>query len=331
VLAFLAVAAASSARIARAAALREIVPSTLAFESDGSRYAVWQTSAGSPVSVLDTATRARTSVAVPAGCTLRSQEEFGEARPTASAGHFLLDCAETREEGALDAVTGRTRLLPTDLSRYEWSEVGGLYAESPDTGCGHYNECLALYELASGEISLRHTGAPVDLSRAGAPQAAICAALRRRVLVLEKSEDPPPFAYEDGLLAHRAKRAGDVEVDRCKRPPIILRGRGEPRDFDLRAGVLTWDTGYQGAGVGEEEESRYPSTLYAYRFATRERRSWRLPLLSTLLAGEPQQQRVTFGYSMHTAHAVFWVADRSANQGKTGYIVETSSVYSAAF
>jgi hypothetical protein len=128
---------------------------------------------------------------------------------------------------------------------------------------------------------------------------------------------------------HAAKRAGYVEIDRCKRPPIMLAGRGEPRDFDLSAGLLTWDTGYPTSGVDEEGESRYPSVLSAYQLATGRRRSWRLPRLVLLNGEEPRH--VVFGYSTHTAHTVFWIADRSVNHGKTGLIVESSSVYSANF
>jgi hypothetical protein len=318
----------ASAGAAAAASLREIAPRARAFASDGSRYAAWQENAGSPITVLDTASGRRASVTAPSACTLQSQEEFDEARPSASAGHFLLDC-DVSEQGVLDAATGDTQSLSDDLGKYTWSEVGSLYAESPDTGCLGYNECLALYELASGTVSIRHSSGPVDLSRAGAPSAAICAALWGRVSALEKAANPPPFAYDDGLLAHAAKRAGYVEVDRCKRPAIVLPGRGAPRDFELRAGTLTWDTGYPGAGVDEEEESRYPSRLMAYRFTTGELRSWRLPQIA--LQGGEGQRRVAFGFSTHTAHRVFWIADRSVNSGKTGYLVETSSVYSTAF
>jgi hypothetical protein len=40
------------------------------------------------------------------------------------------------------------------------------------------------------------------------------------------------IAYGGGLFVHAAKRAGSVEIDRCKRPPIMLAGRGEPGGFD---------------------------------------------------------------------------------------------------
>jgi hypothetical protein len=218
-------------------------------------------------------------------------------------------------------------MLPDDLSRYDWALVGTDYAESPNTGCGDYDECFALYNLATGAISVRRAPAIVDLDRPGAPAAPLCPALRRRILAAQRAEVPPSFAYEDGLFVHAAKRVGYVEIDRCKRPPIVLSGRGEPRDFDLSAGLLTWDTGYPTSGVDEEGESPYPSVLNAYQLATGRRRSWRLP--RRVLPGETRP--VVFGYSTHTSQTVFWIADRSVNYGKTGLIVETSSIYSARF
>ena len=157
----------------------------------------------------------------------------------------------------------------------------------------------------------------------------LCPALRRRILAAERAAVTPSFAYENGLFVHAAKRAGYVEIDRCKRPPIVISGRGEPRDFDLSAGLLTWDTGYPTSGVDEEEEaeSRSPHLLSAYRIATGRRRSWRLPRLVLLNGEEPRH--VVFGYSTHTDHTVFWVADRSVNHGKTGLVAESFSIYSA--
>jgi hypothetical protein len=309
--------------------LRERAPSTRAFASDGSRYAAWQASEGSPIVVLDAATGQRRSVAPPAGCKLQSQEDqtSGEAIPSASSGRFLLQCG-VYEQGVLDLLhAGEAQLLPDDLGRYRWTVVGTRYAESPNTGCRGFDGCIALYDLATGAISIRHVPGLVDLDRSGAPPVALCAALRRRVLAAEK-EFRSSFVYENDLFVHAAKRAGYVEIDRCKRPPIMLAGRGEPRDFDLSAGLLTWDTGYTSEGVDEAEESRYPSVLSAYQLATGKRRSWRLPRLA-LVNGEPR--RVVFGYSTHTARTVFWIADRSVNHGKTGLIVESSSVYSANF
>lgn len=310
--------------------LREIAPSTRAFAGDGSRYAAWQASEGSPIIVLDLATGQRRSVAPPTGCELQSQEEHtspsGEAVPDAGSGRFLLRCGV--EQGVLNVHTGEAQMLSDDLSRYWWSLVGTDYAESPNTGCGGYDECFALYDLATGAISVRRAPAVVNLDLPGAPAASLCPALRHRIVAAERAAAPPSFAYENGLFVHPAKRAGYVEIDRCKRPPIMLAGRGEPRDFDLSAGLLTWDTGYRGEGVHEEEESRSPHVLSAYQLATGRRHSWRLPRLA-LVNGEPR--RVVFGYSTHTARTVFWIADRSVNHGKTGLIVESSSVYSANF
>jgi hypothetical protein len=309
-------------------ALRQIAPSTRAFASDGSRYVAWQTGEGSPIVVLDTATGQRRRVAPPAGCGLQSPAEAssGQVVPNPSRGRFLLRCG-AHEQAVLNVRTGQTQKLPDDLDRYDWAVVGTEYAESPNTGCSGYDTCFALYDLATGAISVRRSPAIVDLDRPGAPAAPLCPALRRRILAAQRAAVPPSFAYENGSFVHPAKRAGYVEIDRCKRPPVLLAGRGEPRDFDLSAGVLSWDTGYPTSGVDEEGESPYPSVLNAYQLATGRRRSWRLP--RRVLPGESRP--VGFGYSTHTSQTVFWIADRSVNHGKTGLIVETSSIYSATF
>lgn len=88
----------------------------------------------------------------------------------------------------LNVHTGQTQMLPDDLSRYDWAVVGTEYAESPNTGCGGYDECFALYDLATGAISVHRAPAIVDLDRPGAP---LCPALRRRILAAQ------------GLRSHR--------------------------------------------------------------------------------------------------------------------------------
>lgn len=273
--------------------------------------------------------RTETNHRVTLGCELQSQyqadQSSGQALPNPSSGRFLLQCG-VYEQAVLDVRTGQTQLLPDDLSHYWWRVAGTDYAESPNTGCGGYDKCFALYDLATGAISVRRAPAIVDLDRPGAPTAPLCPALRRRILAAKRAA-APSFAYERGLFVHAAKRAGYIEIDRCKRPPIVLSGRGEPRNFDLSAGLLTWDTGYPTSGIDEEGESPYPSVLNAYQLATRRRRSWRLP--ARVLPGETRP--VVFGYSTHTSQTVFWIADRSVNYGKTGLIVETSSIYSARF
>ncbi|HLH14863.1 MAG TPA: hypothetical protein VKV16_08750 [Solirubrobacteraceae bacterium] len=308
--------------------LHELAPVVRAFASDGSRYVAWQTSEGSSIVVLDTATGQRRSLPPAAGCQLQPAESQaqGQALPSSGPGRFLLRCG-TVEQGVLDVRTGQTQLLPDDLSRYRWSVVGTDYAESPNTGCGGYDKCFALYDLATGAISVRRAPAVVNLDRPGAPATSLCPSLRRRILAAERAVVPPSFAYESGLFVHAAKRKGYVEIDRCKRPPIMLSGRGEPRGFQLSGGVLSWDTGYPPSGAGGERETGRSSTVSAYWPASGSRLAWRLPARK-LLGGGPSP--VVFGYSAHTQHAIFWAADRSVNHGETGgLITETAAIYSA--
>ena len=306
---------------ARPASLREIAPNVRAFASDGTQYAAWQETETSPIVVLDVATGQSRNITIP-GCELESQAE--QATPRGGGGRFFLAC-DHEQEDVLNLQTGQTQPLPHELSRYSWDRVGALYAEDSNyRGCAHLNDCIALYELATGTLSERHTLPLVDLNRPGAPSLTICPALRHRVLTAEH-EAPPDFAYENGLYAHPVKHTY-VEIDRCKRPPILLATRGEPRDFSLNNGLLTWDTGYPTRGILEEDESRFPSVLTAYQLATGKRRNWRLPPRLVPYAEPP---RSTLGYSTHTANTVFWIADRSVRPNVIGFEVETFAVYSA--
>jgi len=316
---------------ARPASLREIAPNVRAFASDGSRYAAWQETENSPIVVLDVATGEIRNITTP-GCELESQREHTSpaALPASrgGGGRFLLAC-DGYVQDVLNVQTGQAQLLPHESTRYQWDAVGSLYAEDPNyvAGCTHTDDCIALYELATGTLSERHTPPLVDLNRPGAPSLTICPALRHRVLTAEY-EAPPNFAYESGLYVHPVKHTY-VEIDRCKRPPILLATKGEPRDFNLNNGLLTWNTGYPTEGFDEEDESRFLSVLSAYQTATGKRRNWRLPQRSVPNA-EPQ--RSTLGYSTHTANTVFWIADRSGLLDERSFFqVETYAVYSAKF
>jgi hypothetical protein len=317
---------------ARSASLREIAPNVRAFASDGSRYAAWQESKTSPITVLDTTTGQRRSIVPPAGCQLRSAEEHssasGEAAPNASSGRLLLECG-TNGQSVLNVQSGQTQLLPHESTRYEWNSVGALYAENSNySGCPHFNECTALYNLATGVISVRHTPPFEDLNRPGAPSPALCPAIKRRIYAAEKAEPTPSFVYENGLYVHPVKHTY-VEIYRCKRHPILLATHGEPRDFNLNNGLLTWDTGYPSDGVFGEDESRFPSVLTIYQLATGKRRNWRLP---ERFVPNAEPTRSTLGYSTHNANTIFWIADRSVLVDELDfYEVETFAVYSARF
>jgi hypothetical protein len=318
--------------------LRELVSHTVAFSSDGGRYAAWQVYAATPIVVLDTRTGHRVSIGPPPGCRLEPQA--GEQpEPTAAAGYFLLDCTPANgqeKKSVLNVKTGTSTPLPEGPTGFNWHLVDGRYVEGwadehtcprQRTPKGPGEVCIALYELATGAVADRPAWQVPDLYRTDAPP--VCQALRSRLLADKESSLPKLFSYADGLLAHPARRPGAVEIERCKGPPIVLRGRGEPRNFDIRGGLLTWDTGHRATDFEAQEDIQH-GTLTSYRFANGRRQSWALPNLS-IRGALPGAERGVFGYSTHTANTVFWIASRTlgyANEGKTSFVV-VSSVFTA--
>ncbi len=117
-----------------------------------------------------------------------------------------------------------------------------------------------------------------------------------------------------------------MRIDRCHGRPILLHGRGVPGNFDVRGGLLTWDTGQNAIGFDVEEGFAH-GTLTAYRLSNGRRRSWELPRL-VLNTGAPPLPTTVVGYSTHTATTVFWVAARKVGGEKVS-TVETSAVYAA--
>jgi len=327
-----------TAPAAPAASVREVVPKTIAFSSDGARYVAWQVRGDARIVALDTRTGHRSSIAPPAGCRLEPQS--GEQpEPTAAGGYFLLDCSPAKgseRKSILNVKTGTSATLPEGPTGFGWHLVQGHYVEgmADEHTCqrrrtprGPGEVCIALYQIAAGTISDRPAWQVPDLDRPGAPP--VCRALRRKLLADKESGLPKLFSYADGLLAHPAHRAGSVQIDRCKGGPIVLRGHDEPRNFDIRAGVLTWDTAHHATDSEPREDVRH-GTLRSYRIAKRMRRSWPLPSL-TLRGGLPGVERGVFGYATHTANTVFWIASSTlgySNEGKTTF-VETSSIFAA--
>jgi hypothetical protein len=118
---------------------------------------------------------------------------------------------------------------------------------------------------------------------------------------------------------HAARNGrGGVEIERCHGAPIKLQGRGGARDFDVRGGVLTWDSGHPGVdakerveGDGLKQSELQHGVLFSYNLATHHRRSWALPRLP-LWVESKEGKPITgaFGYSTHTTTTVFWIAAR---------------------
>jgi hypothetical protein len=289
--------------------------------SDGTRYVAWETAEGSPITIFDSRTAAHRQIAPPKGCTLRRYlySEGVELRGGAAAGRFLLVC----QQGGfalLEVPTGHITSLPNTLGRGVWQTVGSLYIEgssSVASACSHSEAelrepepwCAAFYEIATGIVSYRPFGSPLaELDRSGAPL--VCSRLREKAgyesLGTEGEEHK---GYANGLYVHAARNS-DLKIERCNGKSITIKGRRSPRDFDVRGGLLTWDTGHPGSELQDYEPNEGPGSLFSYDLATRKQRGWDLPKLPVFTESEGAPIHGVFGYSTHTSTMVFWLATR---------------------
>lgn len=257
------------------------------------------------------------------GCRLHNEAESGEPIISAAAGRFLLECGEGAAQTLLDVRTGRSVLLPKKTNgTSDWYRVGTRYVMGVNV----------LYDIATG--ASRPLKRVADLDAPGASTNGICPAVRRLVVHNPWDGLHRGFAFQGELFAQGSGKRGEVQLDRCHGRPTILRargtdggfGNGEPEDFDLRGGLLSWDTGSEAAGY-IPPEPKFRGGLYAYALATRRRHKWLLPRLPVTVAGETVKG--TYGYSTHTANMVFWIATQTLSCYKL-CDVETSAVYAAS-
>ncbi|MHB1538886.1 MAG: hypothetical protein ACYCUM_04525 [Solirubrobacteraceae bacterium] len=331
----------------QASRLHRLVPSVVSFATDGVRYAAWQAREGGPLIVLDTLTGRRKTMTLPAGCNLDSEdedEEYGVGQ-TAAAGRFLLSCRPETEEAVsassvvFSPASGKALALPRGFG---WFRLGSRYAEGvrEPFGGGPFID-----DLATGRVRKIRGYEAAALQGSGAPgQRSICAKLSRRVRKLGGlSYIGGNFSYQSGVLARQYGVRGEVAIEHCHGRPILLEGqhigrsRGLdflPHDFDLRGGLISWDTG--GAPAENEERVRdehlFRATLSAYTLATGARYRWPLPRIHVTGApgGEGAlAQAQPPGYSSHTASMVFWIATRSIECGEDECTAKTAAVYAA--
>lgn len=315
---------------ALAVPLRLLAAPVVAFSSDGVRYATWQTTVQSPLVVLDTRTGRQATFAPPSGCSLLDQTEGGSYVPTAAAGRVLIQCVQQGHERQqlLDVRTGEVTPLPAGT---QWYALGERYVRGEDA-----NEHQVLRSLATGASRRERDSQFADLDRPGAPGIrSVCPRLRTRVRA-ESQYLTGSFAYRDGVLARQLGERGDIEVARCGGRAHVLSGQrlsGKahnhvPRDFDLRGGLLSWDTASfadtTAGGEGGPADRGFRSRLNVLALATARHRTWALPRIALAHA-----EADYYGYSTHTANTVFWVATRTLAFGESGPSVQTYSLYSA--
>lgn len=326
---------ASGVPAARGAGLRRLVAKTVVFSSDGSRYAAWQTRIPGPTTLYDTRTGRRTDIGMPQGCELAAEETQGFG-VDAAAGRFLVTCGK-QSEGFYDVRSGLVTRLPTGIP---WLRFGSRYVEGSDEhACPQsraereHQLCRALYDIATGAVTERPDWQWPDLDRPGAPTG--CGRLRR-ILLPEAARapeggelvSPRGVSYNDGLLATASSRPGAVRLVRCNGHTTVLPGRGEPVDFELRGGLLTWDTGhlageFDAGERGEGDISR--GRIWSYKLQSRSRQSWTLPRLPLIIHSYPPRVGV-FGWSTHTSNTVFWVAQLELERGGRE-LVGASAIY----
>jgi hypothetical protein len=308
---------------AMASPMRRLAGSTTSFATDGVRYAAWQVNPAAPIVVLDTLADARREITPPAGCRLHNEAEDGEPVISAAAGRFLLTCEEGDAQALLDVQTEKSVLLPKKTNgTSDWYRVGTRYVMGVNV----------LYDIATATSTRLNRTA--DLDAPGASTNAICPAVRRLVVHNPWDGLHRGFAFQGELFAQGSGKRGDVQLDRCHGSPTILRARGtddgfgsgEPEDFDLRGGLLSWDTGSEAAGY-IPPEPKFRGGLYTYELTTHRRHKWLLPRLTATGGGEPNKG--TYGYSTHTASMVFWIATQTIG-GHPILDVETSAVYAAS-
>lgn len=329
----------SAARATPTGAVRRLVAHSVGFASDGSRYVAWQTRKPGAIAVLDTLRGSRRSIFPPAGCDLASQAEDGEPETVAAAGRFLLVCGPNHlQQAVLDVQSSSSTDLPSG-AYFSWARLGSAFAEGQATGsdCAQAgrepSECIAVYNLSSGAVTVHQSSPAVDLDRSG-PQA-VCGRLNRAAI--QARLNPSFHGYGDGLAAHDAPNGHDVLLERCSGRTRSIQNGGVPRDFDLRGAVITWDnangtearaeySGSNGRGGEHLKRSLFSAELVSYDLRTRAKHSWKLPRLP-VSGGETEVPPSIWGFLTHTANMVFWIATRTLS----GSTVRTLSIYAARF
>jgi hypothetical protein len=300
-----------------ASPLHRLASGTVAFASDGTRFAAWQSRGAAQIVVLDSLTGQQRPITPPVGCRLHNEAEDGEPIISAAAGRFLLACNENATQGLLDVRTATNILLPTITN---WYRVGTRYVMG-------VNE---IYDIATG-VSTRLT-TPADLDAQGASINGVCRAVRHLLIHNPWQGLREAYTFQGALFAQGSGKHGNVQINRCHGHPTILRarggedfGNGKPQDFDLRGELLSWDTG-SAAQDYIPPEPQFRGSLYSYELRSHKRHRWPLPRLPVAVASETVKG--TYGYSTHTANTVFWIATQTLESGKV-FSVETSAVYAA--
>jgi hypothetical protein len=222
---------------------------------------------------------------------------------------------------------------PTSVNSYvSWRAVGARYleGEAPPRYCRQdaserreQEDCIALYEIATGAVSYRPQSQVANLDRPGAP--VVCPALRQKAV--ELPTDPGDYSGE--LFGEPGP---PLRISRCRGRAIVIpdASRGERHeDLNIHGGLVSWDSAHEALECTEDcsFEAVKRGSVSAYSLATKRR--WRLTPPAQAVYTGPNTYPGIFGYSTHTRTMLFWIATRTLGVGPKSMYVETSTVYAA--
>jgi hypothetical protein len=308
---------------------RLIAPNIRRFDSDSERYVAWQVQEDSPIVVLDMVTGQTREIP---GCSVPDIEQpFNPNGWPAGHGLFIIYCGNTSE--LYNARTGAVKALPGGEFGPSWQVVGARYLEgvASATDCRQdamekreQDNCIALYEIATGRVSYRPHSQISDLDRPGAPL--VCPALRKKVLanIGIKAGD-----YTDQLFGEPSE---PIRIWRCHGRPIVVRHSEGSEHLNLHGGLVSWGNVWNVIACANEEcplSAVRHGTVSAYSLYTRRRWTFTPPARKVDLRLSHKVLGV-FGYSSHTHTMLFWIATRTLSFGNGGPpTVATSAVYAA--
>jgi hypothetical protein len=307
----------------RAQPLRPMLARTGVFTTDGQRYALYGKAFAPRVTVLDTRTGRRRSLALPDGCFVLVNLNL---RWPAALGHVLVTCNDGTQRDA-DLRTGAIQALPRTAG---WTNLGAAWAAgAASEGCAPAHACRAYVDLASGEMRHRPRSFAGDLDKPSLPEVPACAGLRNaaRAPLDGPSSGQRLYEHRRALILH-----GPAGPDRsgllltgCHRQPLVL-DRHAANWARLSGGVASWNTANDALLYGDLDHV-HGGTLAAYSLTSRRVMRWRVPRALFNPGGEFPRIRGTIGESLHTANRVYWVVPKHYEDDVV--LTDQVAVYSA--